>query len=133
MTNEDLVQIIARIEKLEKAVFGYGKALKTKEKKGTTSSIDINFSLNERAFVKRYATSKSGSKKFTLLIAYLAAGKVDKNIELNDIRTLWKKMSAKNMLGKFNMFFPSDAKTRGWVDSKKYGSYCLTKEWKKVL
>jgi hypothetical protein len=129
----ELKQIISRIEKLEKAVFGSSKPKKREEKSRMAPTIDIDFSLNERAFVKRYATSKSGSKKFTLLIAYLAAGKVDKNIELNDIRTLWKKMSAKNMLGKFNMFFPSDAKTRGWVDSKKYGSYCLTKEWRKVL
>jgi len=131
--DRELKQIISRIEKLEKAVFGSGKPKKIEEKSRMAPTIDIDFSLNERAFVKRYATNKSGSKKFTLLIAYLAAGNVDKNIELNDIRTLWKKMSAKNMLGKFNMFFPSDAKTRGWVDSKKYGSYCLTKEWKKVL
>lgn len=131
--DRELKQIISRIEKLEKEVFGSSKPKKREEKSRMAPTIDIDFSLNERAFVKRYATSKSGPKKFTLLIAYLAAGKVDKNIELKDIRTLWKKMSAKNMLGKFNMFFPSDAKTRGWVDSKKYGSYCLTKEWKKVL
>lgn len=130
---EDLRQIIERIEKLEKAVFDTGGDKRRKKRKEPTSSGDINFSLNERAFVRRYAASKSGSRKFTLLVAYLASGKLDKNIKLTDIRTHWNRMSAKNLLGKFNMFFPSDAKTRGWVDSKEYGMYNLTKEWKDVL
>lgn len=133
MENKELSKIIERIERIEKAVFRSESAKKQKLKGGIISNKDVNFSLNERAFIKRYAAGKSGSKKFTILLAYLASGKVDKDIKLNDIRTRWNKMSAKDMLGKFNMFFPSDAKTRGWVDSKKYGSYCLTNEWEEVL
>jgi hypothetical protein len=131
MEKQDLSEIIARIEKLEKAVF-CGRRVK-KDKSPHTLPVDIDFSINERAFAKRYAVGKSGSRKFTLLVAYLANGELDKEIELSDIRTLWNKMSAKNLLGKFNMFFASDAKNNGWVNSKKYGSYCVTKEWKKVL
>ena len=131
--DRELKQIISRIEQLEKAVFDIGGDKRRKKRKESTPSGDINFSLNERAFVKRYTAGKSGSRKFTLLVAYLASGKLNENIKLADIRTHWNKMSAKNLLGKFNMFFPSDAKTRGWVDSKEYGSYCLTSEWEKVL
>lgn len=130
MSSENLSEIIKRIEKLEKAVFGMGN------KKETISQIakqNIDFSINERAFVKRYATDKSGPKRFTLLLAYLVKGEVDKNFDLSDIKNHWGKMSAKNMLGKFNMFYSNDAKNRGWIDSKEYGKYNLTKEWENVL
>ena len=131
MTNNNLIEITKRIEKLEEAVFGNGKN-KTK----STSKIlahNIDFSINERAFTKRYAIDKSGPKKFTLLLAYLVKGEVDKNFDLSDIKNHWNKMSAKNMLGKFNMFYSNDAKNRGWVDSKEHGKYNLTNEWKSVL
>jgi len=131
MTNENLTEIIKRIEKLEEAIFGSGKS---KKKLSKVSARNIDFSINERVFVKRYIVGKSGSKKFTLLLAYFVRGEVDKNFKLSEIRKRWeKKLSAKNMLGKFNMFYPNDAKTRGWIDSKEYGSYNLTKEWENVL
>lgn len=132
MTNENLAHIIARIEKLEKAVFE--SVMKEKKLPAKTSDIkmDIDFSINERAFVKRYATDKSGPKKFTLLLAYLAKGEIEKNIELSEIKKHWGKMTSKALLGKFNMFYPNDAKTRGWIDSKEYGSYNLTNEWKAI-
>jgi hypothetical protein len=131
MTNENLIEIIKRIDKLEEAVFGDGK---NKMKLASKISLrNIDFSINERAFVKRYAVDKSGPKKFTLLLAYFAKGEVDKNFDLSDIKNHWNKMSAKNMLGKFNMFYPNDAKNRGWIDSKEYGKYNLTNEWNNVL
>ena len=133
MTKENLAHIIARLEKLEKAVFVSG--MKEKKLSAKTSDIktDIDFSINERAFVKRYTTDKSGPKKFTLLLAYLAKGEIDKNIELSEIKKHWGKMTSKTLLGKFNMFYPNDAKTRVWIDSKEYGSYNLTNEWKAIL
>lgn len=130
---KDLSQTIGRIEKLEKVVSATGGAKIAKQKKGKALSDDLDFSLNERTFAKRYATGKSGPRRFTILVAYLAHGKVDQNVELSEIRRRWNKMSAKNMLGKFNMFYPNDAKTRGFVDSKQYGFYSLTKEWKNVI
>jgi len=131
--DRELKKIIRRIEKLEKAVFGAGKAKERKQKAETMHTIDIDFSLNKSAFVKRYASDKSGPKKFTLLLAYLAKGEVGKIIKVGEIRKHWSKMSAKQMLGKFNRFYPSDAKTKGWIDPKEHGSYALTKEWKNVL
>jgi len=133
MTNENLAHIIARIEKLEKAVFEPATKEKKLPAKTSDMKIDIDFSINERAFVKRYATDKSGPKKFTLLLAYLAKGEIEKNIELSEIKKHWGKMTSKTLLGKFNMFYPNDAKTRGWIDSKEYGSYNLTNEWRAIV
>jgi len=132
MTKENIEQIVKRIKRLENAVFGIVRDEK-QEKNIIGLGTKINFSLNERAFVKRYAIGKSGAKKFTILLAYIAAGKIDKDIKLSEIKSRWNKMSAKNILGKFNMFFTSDAKNNGWVNSKKYGFYNLTEEWKNIL
>jgi hypothetical protein len=120
-----------RIEKLEKTVLLSNKIKKTTKKMKNQPITDIDFSLNERAFVKRYAADKSGPKKFVLLLAFLANGNVEKDIELNEIRKRWGKI--KSMLGKFNGFHVNEAKTKGWVNSRKYGSCNLTEEWKDVL
>ncbi len=130
MTDENFARIIERIEKLEKAVFHSGSVKKATLK---ASIHDVDFSINERAFVKRYGVDKSGPKKFTLLLSYLVKGEIDRNVELSEIKKHWGKMSAKNMLGKFNMFYPNDAKNRGWIESKEYGKYNLTNEWKNIL
>jgi hypothetical protein len=132
MTKEDMAQITQRIERLEKVVFGKVGS-KPKQEGDTNTLIKINFSLNERAFVKRYAAYKSGPKKFTLLLAYLAKGKIDENINLSDIRKHWSKMETKTLLGKFNLFYSNEAKTRGWVDVERHGIYKLTEEWEQVL
>ncbi len=132
MTNNNLTKIITRIEKLEKAVFGSNVGKNVSASKRAIGR-NIDFSLNERFFVKRYIVGKSGPKRFTLLLAYLSKGGVNKNIELSEIKKHWNKMTAKTLLGKFNMFYPNDAKTRGWIDSKEYGTYNLTNEWKNVL
>ena len=133
MKEQDLGKVIERIEKLEKAVFGDKKITKEGKKRKVVAISDINFSLNPRTFVNRYAIDKSGSKKFTLLLAFLTKGELEKSIGLNEIKKYWNKNKAKTLLGKFNMFYPNEAKTKGWVDSKEYGTYCLTNEWKDVL
>lgn len=133
MPTENLTNIIARIERLEKAVFEPSVKERKMLAKTPSKNQDIVFSLNERAFVSKYVADKSGPKRFTLLLAYFAKGEVDKSVELSEIKKHWEKMSAKTLLGKFNMFYPNDAKTRGWVDSKKHGDYNLTNAWKEVL
>jgi hypothetical protein len=132
MTKGDIAQLIQRLERLEKIVLGEG-IFKPKQKGDTDTPTEINFFLNERAFVKRYAADKSGPKKFTLLLAYLAKGKVGENISLSNIRKHWSKMETKALLGKFNLFYSNEAKTRGWVDVGGHGIYKLTEEWEKVL
>lgn len=137
MAKENISQIIQkikhheeRIECLEKAVFSKGR-FKHNEKGGTNISADINFVLNERAFVNRYAAKKSGPRKFTLILAYLVKGKIGENTNLDVIKKHWNKM--KSLLGNFNMFYTNEAKTRGWVDVEGHGIYKLTKEWEQAL
>lgn len=131
MSKNDLSLLITRVELLEAEVFG-DKAKHTKDNakpSAKTKSPKLDFSINIRAFVKRFATDKSGPKKFVLLLAYLTKGEIGKNIVLGDIRKEWGKMSGKNLLGKFNRFYPNEAKTQGWIDSKEYGTYCLADTW----
>lgn len=134
MINNDISSIVSRIEHLEAVVFGN----KTKPKKVTATprpheeKTKLDYSVNIRAFVKRFVAGKSGPKKFVLLLAYLAKEDVKKNIALSDVRKEWNKMSAKNLLGKFNRFYPNEAKTQGWVDPVEYGTYRLAEGWKKI-
>lgn len=131
MSKNDLSSLITRIERLEAEVFsdkvkrvnaGTDISAKTKNPK-------LDFSINIRAFVKRFVADKSGPKKFVLLLAYLAKNEIGKNVALSDIRKEWNRMSGKNLLGKFNRFYPNEAKTQGWIDSKEYGTYCLADSW----
>src|SRR3989339_6979 len=131
MSNQDIKQIISRIEKLEKVVFG-NKPTKNQVVNKEVKQ-ELNFNLNPRAFVTRFVADKSGPKKFVLVIAYLAKGKQANNIKVVQIKEMWEKMKAKTLLGKYNDFYPNSALTRGWVNSIKYGSYCLTNEWKDVI
>ena len=133
MIDTDLTQIVIRLEMLEMAVFGASKSKKAKKKIESEPSDDLDFSLNERAFVKRYGANKSGPKKFTILVAYLVEGHVNKNVRLSIIKGCWAKMKAKSLLGKFNMFYPNEAKTQGWINSKERSTYSLAKQWKEAL
>ena len=136
--NENLAEAINRIKRLEDQIQNLQRlvlrshiATKKGYKKRTTTTGAIDFSLNERAFVKRYAEKKSGPRKFTILLGYLAAGEVGKDIPLTTIQGRWNKM--KSLLGKFNRFYANQAKNQGRVDSKKRGTYRLTKEWTNAL
>ena len=122
---DELREVLARIEKLEKAVFGTGK------KKPSGGNREIDFTLNERNFVNTYGKHMSGSKKFTLLIAYLAKGK-QTDVEGERIVSLWNRM--RSILGySFNPKYTTEAKTNGWVDSKKRGYYFLRNNWKEIF
>ena len=128
--------IVKRIERLEKTVEQLKRVVlgSSREAKQLTEeeTAKINFSLNIRTFINRYAADKSRPKRFVLLLAHIAKGEIGRNIEIEEIRKQWNTMSAKNLLGKYNRFYPNEAKTQGWVDSKKYGTYCLTDEWRKA-
>lgn len=90
----------------------------------------LDFGLNERNFIKTHAKGLSGPKKFTLLLAYVAKGKVGVEIELSTLRPMWNKMTSKNLMRyAFNLKYPNEAKTQGWIDSKKAGVYHLRQGW----
>lgn len=95
----------------------------------------VDFGLNQRAFLKRYAKKLSGGpKKFVAVLACLAKGDTSKDVPLNDIEQLWNKSSSKSLLGmKFNRFFSTTARENGWVDSRKRGFYRLESSWKDIF
>jgi hypothetical protein len=132
MKQENISNLILRIESLEKAVFGDSSKTSSKRAKNVQIA-KLDYSLNIRAFVKRHVADKSGPKKFVLLLAYIAKGDAKKDIAMSDIQKEWEKMSGKKLLGNFNRFYSSEAKTQGWVNSNEYGCYRLASDWKEVL
>jgi hypothetical protein len=99
-----------------------------------STSVKLDFTKSERAFVKVHARGLSGPKKFVLLLAHLAKGGIGKEVSLNEVQKRWNKMTAGTLLGcKFNTFYSNTAKDNGWVDTKEKGIYVLTSSWKEVL
>lgn len=98
------------------------------------TSADIDFSKPLRAFIKEYSDGMNGAKKFTLVLAYLAKGNLEKEILLTDIEKHWNRMTSKTLLGmKFNRFYTAQAKENDWVDVVKQGSYHLRPNWKSIF
>ena len=61
-------------------------------------------------------------------------GKVGTDIALDSIRSKWGKMTSKNLMGyEFNLNYPTEAKTRGWIDSKKSSFYHLRDKWMSIF
>ena len=96
---------------------------------------DMDFGLNERNFIKTHASGMGGPKKFVLLLARMTQGKTDTDIEVSAIAAKWNKMTSKDLLlgYSFNAKYATVAKTEGWIDSRKYGTYHLRKTWKDIF
>jgi hypothetical protein len=82
--------------------------------------------------MKSCSKNLSGSKKFVLLVAWLAKGDSKKQIALSEIKKQWSKMTAILEMD-FNLFFTGDAKDRDWVETKSKGLYNLRPAWSDVL
>ncbi|MBP6012472.1 MAG: hypothetical protein KBA31_09620 [Alphaproteobacteria bacterium] len=91
---------------------------------------DFDISMGLRAFVKKYASGKSGAHKFTLLLAHLAGGEVGKGVPLEEVVKQWNSMTA--LLGAYNHAHPLRAREADLVESKE-GSYLLRSGWKEHL
>lgn len=100
-------------------------------KKSSPETGKLDFEMNPRAFMNRYASNLSGSQKFTLLLACLVKGESGKTVQLAEIMKIWDKMEG--VIGRSNTAFANRAKTNGWVDSPKYGGYVLTKRWREIF
>ena len=126
---KEIAGIKERIEKLEAAVFGDN----AKSPKGL--SVDgLDFSLNQRAFIKKYSSGFNGQEFFVLILAYLVSGKESTPIDLLQIKTTWK--SCSGIIGQpYASIFSTRAKENGWADAAKNtrGSYVLGKQWKDIL
>jgi hypothetical protein len=128
---KEITEIKERLEKLEKAVFS-GRG--TTEEVSTVSTSALDFSLNERAFIKRYSAGFNGQEFFTLIAAYLSGGKDSVSVDLLKIKSVWK--SCFGMIGvPYASTFSTRAKENGWVDSSKEtrASYVLGKHWKDIF
>lgn len=131
MHEKNINEVIKRIEKLEAAVFS-SESNRGKTKKSGKKP-DLNFSINSRAYVKRFAKDLGPSQKFVLLLAYLTKGKISDEVPNHVIEKLWNSMTSKDLLGyKFNRKYSLDAKNEGWIDSKKRGFFILTNEWEEA-
>jgi hypothetical protein len=93
---------------------------------------NLSFSLNSRAFMNKYAKNTGGPRKFTLLLAHLAQGKVGKEISSEHITSTWNRM--KSVLGgPYNAAYATRAKAQGWIDSPKRSHYVLSDSWSEVM
>jgi len=81
--------------------------------------------------MNKYGRKRTGSKKFTLLLACLAKGDLAREVTFDTIKSQWDKM--KSLIGKFNPSYSIRAKENGWVETKKQGVYVLMPPWKEVL
>src|SRR5437879_3011082 len=94
-------QLVQRIEEARDALT---KALKLLEKDYSASltttrkaskstrpfgSATLDFAMPMRAFVKKHGQGMNGSKKFTLLIAYVTKGDTSKTVPLSQIESCW--------------------------------------------
>lgn len=124
---------ISEFSKTDNSTRKAGRALPKISVK-TKTRPKLNFGLNERNFIKTYAKGLSGRKKFVLLLAKITKGKIGTDAELKLIRSKWNKMKSKSLMGyEFNLNYPTEAKTQGWVDSKKSENYHLCDGWMKIF
>ncbi len=127
---KEIFEIKERLAKLEKAVFETDVVTIV----GDDDSSDLDFSLNERAFIKKYSSGFNGQKFFALITAYLAHGKAGVPVDLLQIKSTWK--SCAGIIGvPYASIFATRAKEEGWTDSpgKTRGSYVLAKHWQDIF
>lgn len=127
--DENIKDIISRIEKLEAAVFASDAATPKRHSSGGVP----DFSLNERAYVKRYAPGRNGQQVFTLICAFLAKGRGDTAVERTGVVSLWERCSG--VIGyPFRSIYATRAKENNWVDTStdKRGVYTLASHWNEV-
>src|ERR1700736_6836297 len=55
---------------------------------------ELDFNKPIRPFMKSYSKNLGGSKKFVLLVAWLAKGDLKKQIALSEIKKRWSQMTA---------------------------------------
>ena len=136
MNETALDKIKARLNRLEEVVFGSQRGTSEPKTKQLSNPAlgDINFELNPRKFVKIYAQGMNGKKKFVLLLAHRAKGQLRQPIGVADIKRDWNSMKSKDLLGMpYNRYYPTAAKTEGWIDASETGTYFLVEAWMEIF
>lgn len=130
---EKLQKIQKLVEECMEELSKPGLKIKLKKQKvSTLTKTAPNFSLNERAFMKKYGKNLSGPKKFVILTAYIAKGNTKKIVKSEEITKKWNKLLS-FMGGKSQKNYSTRAKENGWINSPEYGNYVLTEEWIEIL
>jgi hypothetical protein len=135
---EALRQIGALAEKCAQALVAgvpQGPTAKPRQPRNRKpASPHVDFKKPVRPFVKSYGGGLSGPKKFTLLLSWLAAGDLRKEVSLAEIKNQWNRMTGKTLLGmEFNGFFAAQAREEDWVELKKKGIYALRPDWRRIF
>ncbi len=93
----------------------------------------LNFSLNERHFIKEYSKGLSKSKLFVLILALMAKGDVKQIKAAEDIKKTWNRLHGL-LGGKLNTWIHATrAKEAGWVNYPKSGFYKLSDNWQDIF
>ena len=92
----------------------------------------LNYSLPVRAFMNRYAKGRSGAEAFTLLVARLAGGRTEQQVQLEQVTEEWNRISGV-LGGQYRTMYATRAKDKAWVDSPARGVYVLLPDWTEVL
>lgn len=90
-----------------------------------------DFSINARAFFKRYASGSSGPQKAVLAIAYVSKGEPGVAVTKADLHSVWG--TSEGLLGKRQTMYFTRAKENGWVDSRKEGEFSLETGWREAF
>lgn len=115
------------------AVLGKTHQTAIRAAKPARAAVTIDFDKPIRPFIKQYSKDMSGPERFTLLLARLVEGDLKKEVQLKEVEKQWNAMTSLMDRMEFNRFFPSQAKDRDWVESKKRGFYNLRPNWKEIF
>lgn len=141
MSNSELEKRLQIIKKAaEQALSLLGVEEKTSDTKvrSTTQVItdvfetEFDYSMQPRAFFKKYAKGLSGTKVFVLMVAYFTN---QQNVDiafLGDIQKEWSKMKG-IIKNEFNSTYPVRAKEADWISSPKNSFYSLRPNWKDIF
>lgn len=93
--------------------------------------MEMDFGTPVRPFMKKHERL-SGTRKFVVMLAWMAKGNTEVDVKLSELESLWGAMEA--ILGRtFNRRLTSEAKDEDWVESRKHGYYNLRPSWKQAL
>lgn len=98
----------------------------------STAEAEIDFSMQSRAFFKKYAKGFSGTKVFVLMVAYFMNQQKSDMAPLADIQKEWSKMKG-IIKYKYSSAYTVRAKESDWIDSPKSSFYSLRPNWKDIF
>lgn len=99
----------------------------------SSGNVEPDFTLNSRAFFKKYAKGLSGPKKFVLTIAYIVKGELVVNVTTDQVKKIWNDHQSL-FGGKLTTgVYGTRAKESGWIDPVGNNLYHLNSTWKEIF